>query len=149
MIEDGFVGIECVTSPDPEAGLVITAIKSRGLGDYIVLENFGTGELNLKYYFLTDKAEEGRASSLPSMRLAPGESVTVYCSNYTRIDALGKPGINFNLKAGETLELYKSDGTFLQAVEVPRLSSGESIYRLDPYSGAFYEEVHYVSESVD
>ncbi len=149
MIEDGFVGIECVTSPDPEAGLVITAIKSRGLGDYIVLENFGTEELNLKYYFLTDKAEEGRASSLPSMRLAPGESVTVYCSNYTRIDALGKPGINFNLKAGETLELYKSDGTFLQAVEVPRLSSGESIYRLDPYSGAFYEEVHNVSESID
>ena len=148
-IEDGFVGIECVTSPDPEAGLSITAIKSKGLGDYIILENFGTEEINLKYYFLTDKAEEGRASSLPPMRLAPGEEVTVYCSNYTRIDALGKPGINFNLKAGETLGLYGSDGTCLQTVYVPRLSGRESIYRMDPYSGVFYEEVHNVSEGAD
>lgn len=139
-IEDGLVRIECVTSPDPEAGLRISAIKSRGLGDYIVLENFGLQEVNLKYFILADGTEEG-GSSLPPVRLAPGESVTVYCKNYFHIDALGKPGINFSLKAGETLGLYESGGTLLQSVEVPRLSSGDGVYRMDPYSGAFYEEI--------
>lgn len=140
LIEDGFVGVECVTSPDPEAGLLITAIKSRGLGDYIVLENVGIEEVNLKSYLLADGTEQGQSSSLPPVRLAPGESVTVYCKNYFHIDALGKPGINFNLKAGETLRLFSGDGTLLQSVDVPRLSSGDNIYRMDPYSGMFYEE---------
>ncbi len=140
LIEDGFVGVECVTSPDPEAGLMITAIKSRGLGDYIVLENVGTEEVNLRSFFLADGTEEGENSSLPPVRLAPGESITVYCKNYFHIDALGKPGINFNLKAGETLRLLSGDGALLQSVYVPRLSSGDNIYRMDPYSGMFYEE---------
>lgn len=141
MIEDGFVGIECITSPDPEAGLMITAIRSRGLGDYIVLENAGMEEVNLRSFLLADGEEAGRGSSLPSLRLAPGESVTVYCENYIHMDALGKPGVNFNLKTGETLRLYCSDGTLLQSIAVPRLGSGDNIYRMDPYSGEFYEEI--------
>lgn len=141
LIEDGFVGVECVTSPDPEAGLLITAVKSRGLGDYIVLENMGTGELNMRSFFLADGTEDGQRSSLPPVRIAPGESITVYCKNYFQIDALGKPGINFSLKAGETLRLYRGDGTLLQSVDVPRLGSGDNIYRMDPYSGIFYEEI--------
>lgn len=141
MIENGYVSVECVASPDPEAGLLITAIKSRGLGDYVVLENFGTEDLDLRSFLLADGAEEGQSSSLPSVRLAPGESVTVYCKNYVHIDALGKPGIDFNLKAGETLQLFRSDGTLLQSVEVPQLGSSDNIYRMDPYSGIFYEEL--------
>lgn len=141
LIEDGHVGVECITSPDPEAGLLITAIKSRGLGDYIVLENMGSEELNLRSFFLADGAENGQSSSLPPVRLSPGESVTVYCKNYFHIDALGRPGINFNLKTGETLQLFSSDGTLLQSVDVPQLSSSDNIYRMDPYSGIFYEEI--------
>lgn len=147
LIEEGFVGVECVTSPDPEAGLLITAIKSRGLGDYIVLENVGVEEVNLKSFLLADGTEQGQSSSLPPVRLAPGESVTVYCKNYFHIDALGKPGINFNLKAGETLRLFSGDGTLLQSVDVPQLSGGDNIYRMDPYSGIFYEETYSVSET--
>lgn len=146
MIEDGVVGVECVTSPDPEAGLLITAIKSRGMGDYIVLENVGMEEMNLRSFFLADGTEDGQRSSLPPVRLAPGESVTVYCKNYFHIDALGKPGINFSLKAGETLQLYRGDGTLLESVDVPRLSDSDNIYRMDPYSGIFYEEPCGVSE---
>lgn len=141
MIEDGFVRVECVTSPDPEKALWITAVKSKGLGDYIVLENFGTEELNLRSFFLTDGAEDGKSSSLPPVELAPGESVTVYCKNYVHIDALGKPGIDFNLKTGETLQLFRSDGILLQSVEVPQLGSSDNIYKMDPYSGTFYEMI--------
>lgn len=141
MTKDGFVRAECVTSPDPKAGLRIIAIKSRGLDDYIVLENFGLEEVDLKYFILADDAENSSSSSLPPMRLAPGERVTVYCKNYLHIDALGKPGINFSLKTGETLRLYEDNGELLQSVEVPRLSSGDSVYRMDIYSGEFYEEI--------
>lgn len=141
MIEDGVVRAECVTSHDPEAGLRIVAIKSRGLEDYIVLENFGMQEINLKYFILADDAEKNSSSSLPPMKLEPGERVTVYCKNYIHIDALGKPGINFSLKAGETLRLYEDNGKLLQSVEVPQLSNGDSVYRMDIYSGEFYEEI--------
>ena len=75
------------------------------------------------------------------IKCPPGESVTVYCKNYFHIDALGKPGINFNLKTGETIRLFSSDGTLLQSVDVPQLSSENNIYRMDPYSGIFYEEI--------
>lgn len=140
MIEDGCVGVECVTVPDPEEALMITAIKSRGLGDYVVLENFGTERLNLRSFLLTDGREDGQSSSLPPVWIAPGESVTVYCKNYVHIDALGKPGIDFNLKTGETLQLLHMDGTLRQSVEVPQLENG-NIYRMDPYSGIFCEEI--------
>lgn len=140
MIEDGYVTAECITVPNPKEALMITAIKSRGLGDYIVLENFGTERLNLKSFLLADGTEDGQSSSLPPVWIAPGESVTVYCKNYVHIDALGKPGIDFNLKTGETLQLFHRDGTLLQSVEVPRLDNG-NLYRMDPYSGIFYEEI--------
>lgn len=141
MIKNGLVRIECITSPVSDACLRITAIKSRGAGDYIELENFGARELNLKYFILADEAEDGNHSSLPPMRLPQGERLIIYCKNYIDIDALGKPGINFSLKAGETLCLYESGGKLLQSVKVPQLSSKDSIYRMDIYSGEFYEEI--------
>lgn len=142
MIEDGVVRAECVTSPDPQASLRIIEIKSRGLDDYIVLKNFGIQEVNLKNFLLSDDAENNSSSSLPPMKLKPGETVTVYCKNYIHIDALGKPGINFSLKAGETLRLYEDSGKHLQSVEVPQLSGEDNVYRMDIYSGEFYEELH-------
>lgn len=141
MVQDGLVRIECITSPVPEACLRITAIKSRGLGDYIVLENFGTQELNLKHFILADGEEVSSSSSLPSVSLEPGESVKIYCKNYIHMDALGKPGINFSLKAGETLSLYETGGMLLQSVEIPQLSDKDGIYRMDIFSGEFYEEI--------
>lgn len=141
MIKDGVVRAECVTSPDPQPVLRIIEIKSKGLEDYIVLQNLGTQEVNLKHFLLSDDAENNSSSSLPSMNLKPEEKVTVYCKNYIHIDALGKPGINFSLKAGETLRLYDDNGKLLQAVEVPQLSSKDNVYRMDIYSGEFYEEI--------
>lgn len=139
MIEDGFVGVECITSPDPEVDLRITEVCSRDLQDYIVLENFGDAEVNLKNYLLWD-GEEGKSGSfLPSMAIAPGESVTVYCENYIGAEALWQPVVNFSLKEGETLELYRRGGEMLQSVYIPRLSSQQSVYKMDRYSGIFNE----------
>lgn len=139
MIEDGFVGIECITSPDPEVDLRIAAVCSRDLDDYIVLENFGVEEVNLKDYLLWDGKEERNVSSLPPMVIAPGERVTVYCENYIGTEALWQPVVNFSLKAGETLELYRNNGDILQSVYIPKLGNHQSVYTMDRYSGIFSE----------
>lgn len=130
--------LECVTSPDPTAGLMISAVKSRGGSDYMELTNFGTERVNLKDYTLADGAGEQNLSTLPAMEVAPGERVIVYCKNYTGAEAIGRPEAGFNIKAGETLYLRR--GGFLQQVEVPRLGTRDGIYRMDVYSGEFYEK---------
>lgn len=64
------------------------------------------------------------------------------CKNYTGIEALGQPGTNFNVSAGETISLYDKQGNSLHAVGIPDLGSGDSIFELDPKTGIFREIVH-------
>jgi hypothetical protein len=139
MIQDDVLYLECVTSPDPEAGLLISAVKSRGGSDYMELTNFGTQTVNLAAYLLADNDDGRNQSTLPAIEVAPGETITVYCANYTGAEAIGKPGVGFNIKAGETVYLYR-DG-LRQKVAVPKLGTRDGVYRMNPYSGIFYEEV--------
>lgn len=138
MVQDDVLYLECVTSPDPEAGLLISAVKSRGGNDYVELTNFGTQTVNLAEYILADGADEKNQSTLPSVEVAPGETITVYCKNYTGAEAIGKPGTSFNIKSGETLYLYR--GGLVQTVDIPKLGTKEGVYRMNPYSGVFYEQ---------
>ncbi|MCM1326441.1 MAG: CotH kinase family protein [Bacteroidales bacterium] len=139
MIEGKTVEIECVTVPDENAELYITAVKSRGGNDYLELSNLGQRTVNLINYFLSDGSGPWNGSSLPALEIQPGESVIVYCKNYTGVEALGKPGVGFNIKAGESVNLYRSNGILLQSVTVPKLGSKEGVYTLDRYSGTFRE----------
>ena len=141
MIENGVVEIECVTSEDPEIGLLISIISSKGMNDYVVLKNYGNQEANLGDYLLWDGENGTGAVTLPSTIIAPQESVTVYCDNYILADALWQPCVNFNLKAGETLMLYTKDGTLIQSVDIPQLGSEENIYTMNIYDRTFHEEI--------
>lgn len=138
MLRDDTIYVECVTSPDMDMGLWISAVKSRGGHDYVELTNYGQQTVNLADYTLADGAEERNISTLPSSLVEPGQSVTVYCKNYTGIEAIGKPTVNFNVKSGETLHLYR--GRLLQRVNVPKLGTRDGVFRLDIYSGEFYEK---------
>lgn len=139
MLQDNAITLECVTSPDPDAGLLISAVKSRGGNDYIALTNFGEQTQDLADYILADGSDEINSSTLPSLKVAPGEEVTVYCKNYTGVEAIGKPEVGFNIKAGETLHLYKDE--LIQKVSVPRLGTRDGVYRMDVHSGEFYENL--------
>jgi len=141
MITDGIITLECVCSPEPGEALMITALKSKGDDDYIELTNFGQKDANLGYYFLSDKGESKSGYFLPGLRVTPGESIKIYCKNCMDIEALGKPGVSFSLKAGETLGLYRINGELIQSVTVPDLGRDENVYRMDPHRGIFREEL--------
>ena len=138
MLREDVLYLECVTSPNPDMGLWISAVKSRGGNDYVELTNFGQQTVNLADYTLADGADERNISTLPSLLVEPGECVTVYCKNYTGVEAIGKPAVNFNIKAGETLHLYC--GRLLQRVAMPKLGTKDGVFRLDVYSGEFFEK---------
>lgn len=141
MVQNGILDIECVTSVDENADLSITAIKSKGRNDYIEVTNYAQTPIILADYRLSDDMEGENSSSLPALKIEAGESITIYCEGYTGVEALGMPGVNFDIKVGETIILYGKNGEMLQSVEVPDLGSKEGVYKMDSYSGVFSEIV--------
>lgn len=138
MIVDNALSIECICSPDADAELCITAFKSNAGNDYIELTNLSTEPRYLNNYYLTDNDVWNR-SSLPALKLEAGETITIYCNNYTELDALGQPFAGFNLQEGETLSLYRAGEKLLQSVYVPSLGTEEGVYRMDMQTGEFRE----------
>ncbi len=130
--------ITCVSSPDPAVGLMITEVKTRNGEDYIQLTNMGTVTQNMKDYFLTDD-ETWNKAKLPAITLEPGESIIIYCENYTGLEALGQPYVKFNLKDGEQLSLYGSEQQLIQSVDIPLLGVEDSVYSMDMSNGTFKE----------
>lgn len=138
MIRDDVLYLECVTSRDEDAGLYVSTVKSRGGNDYIELTNYGMKQADLAEYMLADGEQQANASTLPSVIVEPGESVIVYCKNYSGAESIGKPEAGFNLKEGETLHLYRD--RLLQKVAIPRLGTKDGVYCMDTYSSVFYEK---------
>lgn len=139
MFLDESMYIECVTSKDPDAGIYITGVKSRGGSDYVELTNFSSEEEDLSRYTLSDDSDRERASTLPSVMVEPGQTITVYCKNYTGAEAIGQPEVNFNIKKGETLHLFRKQ--LIQKVSVPKMGTKAGVYQIDIHSGKFYEKL--------
>lgn len=142
VLEEGAIYAQCVLYPDETAGLMITAVKSRGTNDTIEVTNFGQESQRLSDYMMADEQDIEKAVRLPAVTVSQGESILLYCKNYTGAEALGKPGVGFNLKEGETLSLYqRKNGELLQSIILPQLGSKDGVYRMDVYSGEFREQI--------
>lgn len=140
-VVDGIIAIECVLYPEETAELMITAAKYKGTNDCVEVTNFGQESVSLSDYLLADRKDEEKTVRLPAVLVGPGESILLYCKNYTGAEALGRPGLGFNLKDGETLCLYRrKNSELIQAITLPELGSEEGVYRMDWYSGEFREE---------
>lgn len=137
LLKDDTLYVECVVSLDTDIGLQVTAVKSRGGNDYMELTNFGLESEDLAEYMLADGSHRSNLSNLPSVEVAPGETIRVYCKDYTGAEAIGKPQVKFNLKAGEVVHLYHQN--LIQKVDVPRLGTKDGIYRMDLQTGEFFE----------
>ncbi len=140
MVQEYVANISCVCVPDESADLKITAVKPKGGEDYIEVTNYSQQVINLGNYTLSDSGGE-RVSKLPAIFLAPLESRIIYCKNYTGFEALGQPGVNFNIRAGETISLYK-DGQNIDNVLIYDLGSENNILKMNKYTRQFREIVH-------
>lgn len=139
MVQRGEVSVVCICSPAEDAELALYGIKAQN-GDYIEIINLSNENKNLGDYCLSDNTSD-RKSTLPASVIKPGETVTIYCKNYTEVEALGKPVTNFNIKAGETVALYRTNGELVDSVTLPLLGSGEGIWRKDLYTGEYREVI--------
>ncbi len=82
--------------------------------DYAVIANTGSEPVNIGGYTLCDGGPD--AYLFEDALLAPGESVTVYCTGE-------KGGAPFKIAAeGETLYLYDGSGTLCQTLAVPAMT---------------------------
>jgi hypothetical protein len=112
-------------------------------GDYIVLYNPGAEPVSTRGYSLSDDGNALRKFTLPTMVIAPGETLTVYCDNYNTMEALRHQQTSFNLSQFETLYLTKSNDdasvrTVVDQVYLPDVHRG-SIYVRREYDKRFYE----------
>ncbi|MBO5337431.1 MAG: CotH kinase family protein [Lachnospiraceae bacterium] len=137
LIVDGQISIVCVCEPDKAADLCISGVKSVS-GDFVEITNLSMEDKNLGEYCLTDNTSD-RKSVLPSGIIKPGQTIIIYCKNYSEIEALGQPMTNFNIKAGETVSLCGTDGRMVDSVAVPQLGSDKGVWRKDMYTGKFRE----------
>ncbi len=138
-IQEGQVTLTCVCKPTENADLILAGVKAKN-GDFIEITNLSNESKNLGDYFLSDNTSD-RKSTLPASIIKPGETVIIYCKNYSEVEALGKPVTNFNIKAGETIALYRTNGELVDSVTVPLLGSDEGIWRKDCYTGEYREVI--------
>ena len=99
-------------------------------GDWIELFNGSTGEVNITDWALTDRLNSVNIFRFPEYVMKPGEYVIVFA------DGTFKNGPNdtwhapFKLSsAGDTLLLFDSHNTVVEAVNIPALGENESYAR--------------------
>ena len=129
---------------DPEnPALSICEVSSGGFADYITLINNTSQTVSTLGYALSDDAADPTKYLMPVMRVAPGETVTVYCKNYSSASVLKSMVADFGLKTGETLTLSHKDAdsgvvSTLDSVTLPRLEV-YGVYRCSLVTGEYFE----------
>lgn len=111
------------------------AYKGSAGGDCVILKNYGSASATTAGMTLSDGANE---FILPTVNLAPGQTLKIIGKNYSKMDALGTIECGFNLKEGETLTLRGADGEVLSEVEL-RAAHRCTALRYEPYSGKYIE----------
>ena len=133
------VVVELVTEPvQAQARLAIKSFSAAGDSDYIVIYNPSSAAISTEGYFVSDG---GKASTLQTVTLAPGEELKIFCKSYIGQDApTGTVRTEFNLKAGEKVILgYQSD--LVESVTVPDLHANGTMEK-DLATGKFREILH-------
>ena len=121
----------------PETGLMISEAVSGNYASYYVsgdrgadlieIVNRGPETVNLGEYCLSDSRGDPYRYALPDRKLKPGEYYVVQCD-----DNGGKNRAPFKISSdGETLYLYKKDGTLADRLKMPALPLDRAYGRND------------------
>ncbi len=128
MAEDGNVRIILYLKKTEKAGNVtISEIYTAGEGDWIEIYNPTSAAVNLKGYYLSDKASLPEKYKLPDIVVPEGGVVTIVCKNNKEQSALMRHQTNFSLKTGETLYFRDPDLNIISQVPILEISPDESL----------------------
>ena len=81
--------------------------------------------------YISDDPEEPGKQELPEITLAPGESITLAAMG-------GDYSLSFGIKKGETILISSDDGAVHDAIEIPKMDSGDVYARYGGGKFAFY-----------
>ena len=105
--------------------------------DWIELTNNGSSELDLSGLYLSDRTENDRRWTVPSIKLSPGERIVVFCSGKDRADVT-RPHTDFSLDGqGETVSLYSPLGAVISSISYPALADDQSYCAEESGEGFF------------
>ncbi len=137
--EAGMVKVECIVVPKKNIKLSILEYSCEGADDYIVIYNPSSTETLTTYgYSLSDTEKKLGKYMIPKRLLKPGESLVVYCNNYSGTEKYHQPEVPFNLKTGERLYLSKEE-TVVEDILLMELHDGYCARRSEN-DGKFYEK---------
>ncbi len=131
------VVVRLVTKEIAQPKLQICAVATRGQADYVEIVNLSSQHVSTAGYYLSDE-EDPFKSELPTLVMAPGDTIRLVGKDNNSADSLGQYGLNFNMKTGETLQLtYGKD--LVDSVTIPKLSE-DGVYVRDFVRGIYEEQ---------
>ncbi|MDD6095496.1 MAG: CotH kinase family protein, partial [Clostridia bacterium] len=141
FIEDGKVQVSVSIKRSQESCLIISEISAAGSSDWVELRNAGGESVRLKEYSLTVDPNEPEMYPLPDITLGEGSALLLQCKN----DAVyGNFLMNFNLRCGDTLYLYRNGSVSDKMTVVPMqknesygesTATGQRVYFKNPTPG--------------
>ena len=116
-----------LNNPGTPGAVRITELYTAGDDDAAVITNSTAESVNLRGWYLSDKATEPDRYELPDTEIPAGGSVTIVFKDNNGTSALMKHRTNFSLKPGETLYLNDRKLNTVSQVPVLALSPGQYI----------------------
>ncbi len=132
------IDIELVTIQAEGIYPLVTLIDYEGDMDYVQIYNPYQSDLNLKKFYISDDPDNLYKQSLADFTLHSGDTLNLYCKNYTSSDALGGFALGFNLKNGETLFITDGNGDTVHSIYLPKINK-KHIYVLNLRTGEYYD----------
>lgn len=139
---DGTSGTDSVTEIAPTTAIRINEVMSSNgsawsdekgnFGDWVEITNTSSSEtINLTGWKLSDTAGALNAFTFPSVSIAPGEFILIFCDGTLK----NTPGYTYHApfklsSDGDTLLLFNKDGIAVEAINLPALNRNQSYARV-------------------
>ncbi len=118
------VNIEACVVEKSDMTLSVYEYSSEGGEDYIVLYNPSKSDAVSTYgYSLSDTSHKLGKYMLPAKMIEAGETVIIYCDNYSGSEKYRQMEVPFNLKDGETIYL-SYNGELTEETNIIKLHDG-------------------------
>lgn len=140
-VQDGKVLVKVNIKRSQEPCLIISEISASGSSDWVEVRNAGGAPVSLADYSLTVDPQEPGMYPLPDIILSEGSALLLHCKNNAVYETYL---MNFNLRSGDTLYLYRDSSVADKMTVVPMQKNesygestvtGQRVYFKNPTPG--------------